>query len=98
MRPYIYIEFSKKLLSYYFIDLCQILNWSKLGPAKFINLYKLLIYRVLIYRGSTVFSNCVYLMKNHDLLSNLNSYVSFYKKQLNLWILHFQRIMLKAQK
>ena len=50
MGLYIYIEFSKKLLSYYFIDLCQILNRSKLGLTKFINLYKL-----LIYRGSTVF-------------------------------------------
>ena len=28
MRPYIYIEFFKKLLSYYLIDLCQILNRS----------------------------------------------------------------------
>ena len=54
MGPYIYIKFSKKLLSYYFIDLCQILNRPKLGPTKFINLYRLLIYRVLIYRGSTV--------------------------------------------
>ena len=36
--PYIYIEFSKKILSYYFIDLCQILNRFKLRPAKFINL------------------------------------------------------------
>ena len=54
MGPYIYIEFSEKLLSYYFIDLCQIFNQSKLEPAKFINLYRLLIYQVLIYRGSTV--------------------------------------------
>ena len=46
--------FYKKILSYYFIDLCQILNRSKLGPAKFINLQILLIYRVLIYRGSSV--------------------------------------------
>ena len=44
MGPYIYIKFSKKLLFYYFIDLCQILNRSKLGPTKFINLWKLLIY------------------------------------------------------
>ena len=31
MGPYIYIEFSKKLLSYYFIDLCQITgpNWDQ---------------------------------------------------------------------
>ena len=35
----------KILLSYYFINL-----WSKLGPTKFIKLYKL-----LIYRGSTVY-------------------------------------------
>ena len=34
---YLYIIFEK-LLSYYFIDLCQILNWFKLGPIKFINL------------------------------------------------------------
>ena len=33
-----YIEFSKKILSYNFIDLCQILNRHKFGPAKFINL------------------------------------------------------------
>ena len=38
MGPYIYIEFFKKLLFYYFIDLCQILNQPKLGPVKFINL------------------------------------------------------------
>ena len=38
MRPYIYIKISKKLLSYYFTDLYQILNQSKLTPAKFINL------------------------------------------------------------
>ena len=48
-RPYIYIKFSKKILSYYFIDLCQILNRYKLRLAKFINLYKLLIYQILIY-------------------------------------------------
>ena len=54
MEPYIYIEFSKKLLSYYFIDLCQVLNRSKLGPKKFISLWRLLFYRVLTYRGSTV--------------------------------------------
>ena len=30
MGPYIYIEFSKKLLSYYFIDLYHILKRSKL--------------------------------------------------------------------
>ena len=54
MGPYIYIEFPKKILSYYFIDLYQILNRPKLGPTKFINLKRLLIYRVLIYRGSTV--------------------------------------------
>ena len=35
---YIYIELFLKKLSYYFIDLCQILNHPKLGPAKFINL------------------------------------------------------------
>ena len=57
MGPYIYIEFFRILLSYYFIDLCQILNRFKLGPAKFINVHKLLIYRVLIYRGSTVCAN-----------------------------------------
>ena len=43
-----------KILSYCYINLCQILNQSKLGPAKFINLQILLIYRVLIYRGSSV--------------------------------------------
>ena len=57
MESYIYIEFLKILLFYYFIDLCQILNWSKLGPAKFINLKRLLIYRILIYKYSTV---CAY--------------------------------------
>ena len=56
MGPYIYIEFFLKLLSYYFIDLCQILNRSKLEPVKFINLLKSLIYRVLIYRDSSVYS------------------------------------------
>ena len=54
MGPYTYIEFSKKVLSYYFIDLYQILNQPKLEPAKFINLNRLFIYRVLIYKGSTV--------------------------------------------
>ena len=44
----------KILLSYYFIDLCHILHRHELGPTKFINLLRLLIYRVLIYRGSTV--------------------------------------------
>ena len=29
---YLHIIFKIKILSYYFIDLCQILNW---GPAKF---------------------------------------------------------------
>ena len=45
MGSYMYIEFTKNLLFYYFIDLCQILNLSKLGSKKFINLYRLLIYR-----------------------------------------------------
>ena len=53
MEPHIYIEFSKILLSYYCIDLCYILNRPELGPVKFINLYRLLIYRVLINRCST---------------------------------------------
>ena len=35
MGQYIYIEFSKKILSYYLINLCQILNRPKLGPVKF---------------------------------------------------------------
>ena len=38
MGPYIYIEISKRLLFYYFIDLCQILNRFKLGPVKLISL------------------------------------------------------------
>ena len=39
MGLYIYIEFSKRLLSYYYyIDLYQILNRPKLRPVKFINL------------------------------------------------------------
>ena len=54
MVPYIYIEFFFKNIILLFIDLCQILNRCKLRPAKFINLYRLLIYRVLIYRSSTV--------------------------------------------
>ena len=63
MGPYIYIEFSKKLLSYYFIDLCHILNPANLEPDKFINLWYLLIYRVLIYRVSTVYT-CPYKLLN----------------------------------
>ena len=50
MESYIYTEFSKKLLSCYFIDLCQILNMSKLEPVKFINLNNLLIYWRLIIK------------------------------------------------
>ena len=38
MRSYIYIEFFFKILFYYFINLCQILNQFKLGPVEFINL------------------------------------------------------------
>ena len=60
MGLYIYMEFSKILLSYYFIDLCHILHRFKLGPAKFINLLRLLIYRVLIYKGFTVFFKFVF--------------------------------------
>ena len=54
MKLYIYKEFSKKILCYYFIDLCQILNWSKLEPVKFIYFKEILIYRVLLYRSSNV--------------------------------------------
>ena len=54
MGLYICMGVLKKLLSYYFIDLCHILHRPELGPTKFINLSRLLIYRVLIYRGSTV--------------------------------------------
>ena len=54
MELYIYMRVLKILLSYYFIDLCHIFHRSKLGPVKFINLQRLLIYRVLIYRGFTV--------------------------------------------
>ena len=59
MGSCIYIEFSKNIIYYYFINLCQILNRPKLEPAKIIKLYKLLIYRVLIYRSSTVYYNLV---------------------------------------
>ena len=45
-----------KLLIYNFIDLCQILNRSNLRLAKFINLYKLLIYLVLICRDFIVYA------------------------------------------
>ena len=41
--------FLKKLLFYYFIDLYHILNRSKSGPKKYITLYCLLIYGILIY-------------------------------------------------
>ena len=54
MRLYIYMGVLKILLFYYFIDLCHFLHRFKLRPTKFINLWRLLIYRVLIYRGSTV--------------------------------------------
>ena len=60
MRSYFTYNFLKKISSYYFIDLCQILNRSKLGPAKLliyrVLIYRVLIYRVLIYRGSTVYA------------------------------------------
>ena len=46
MGQYIYTEFSKKLLCYYFIDLFYILNRPNLGPKKFINLWCFLIYRI----------------------------------------------------
>ena len=48
MGLYIYMEVLKILLSYYFIDLYHILHQPKLEPKFFINLWKLLIYRVLI--------------------------------------------------
>ena len=35
---YLHRIFFKKILSYYFIDLCQILNRPKVRLAKFINL------------------------------------------------------------
>ena len=69
MRTYIYIEFSKKILSYYFIYLCQILNRPKLGQTKFINLS-----RLLIYRGSTVYSKFLKINKRKNILRiNLNN-------------------------
>ena len=37
MELYIYIKFSKKILFYYFIDLCHILNRSNLKLFFFIN-------------------------------------------------------------
>ena len=42
MGPCIYLEFSKKILSYYFIDLYQILNRPKLGPVNFINFIEII--------------------------------------------------------
>ena len=54
IRLYIHIGFSKKILSYYFINLYYIFNWLNSEPKKFINLACLLIYRVLVYRVSTV--------------------------------------------
>ena len=62
MGSYIYIEVFKKILSYYFIDFFQILNRSKLGPTKFINLQRLLICRVLMYGGGSI-----------DIISNLQN-------------------------
>ena len=44
----------KNVIMLLFYFLYHILNRSKLEPDKFINLYYLLIYRVLIYRSSTV--------------------------------------------
>jgi len=46
----------EKLLSYYFIEFFNFLHWPKSGPDKFIILESLLIYRVLIYRVSTVYN------------------------------------------
>ena len=43
MGLYIYIEFSKKILSYYFIDLCHILNRPNLVSKKSINLWCLVL-------------------------------------------------------
>ena len=37
-KIYLHKIFFKNILSYYFINLCQILNQPKLGPTKFINL------------------------------------------------------------
>lgn len=55
LGTYIYIMLLKILLSYFCIELCQILHWSNLGPVKFINLYCLRICGVLIYRFSSVY-------------------------------------------
>ena len=38
VRPYIYTEFSKKIFSYYFIDVCSFLSRPNLKPEEFINL------------------------------------------------------------
>ena len=38
MEPCIYIDFLKKLLSYHFIDLYHILNWSNSEQEKNIKL------------------------------------------------------------
>ena len=45
MEPYIYIDFLQKILFYYFIDLCQILNRFKLGLTKFVKFQNLLIFK-----------------------------------------------------
>lgn len=44
VKPYIYIGFSKKIVSYYLIDLCHILIVFNSKPIKFINLLSFLIY------------------------------------------------------
>ena len=37
MRLQIYIEFFEKIIFYYLIDLCHILNWFNSEPKKIIN-------------------------------------------------------------
>ena len=49
------ISLKKIILFYYFIDLCYILNCSNLKEKRIINLYCLLIYRVLIYKFFNVY-------------------------------------------
>ena len=75
MGPYIYIEFSKKFLSYCFIDLCHILSRT-IWDQKNLLIYGVLICRIyLLQDGPKLRCHC------HRVFERLQSKFNFVPKE-----------------
>lgn len=83
VKPYIYIGFSKKIVSYYLIDLCHILIVFNSKPIKFINLLSFLIYWVLIYTVSIA----LYRIYHGQALNEIEIFILIYKITQNIRII-----------